>query len=73
MRNEIPKLCVDHIGGVDFLVTDGTLDFDGGSLIVWKDNTRSHILAAYSPASYWVMSWDTDGSREEQEREVRAG
>lgn len=58
----MPRLRVDHVGGMDLLKTSGGLDFDGGSLIVWRDETRTHLVAAYSPASGWVASWeDTDG------------
>lgn len=53
-----PRFRVDHHRGYDLLETDGTFDFDGGTLVVWKDHTRTHLLAAYSPASRWVGTWD---------------
>lgn len=47
---------------VDLLQTTGTMDFDGGTLIVWRDERRNHLLAAYGPSSGWVVSWeDADG------------
>ena len=54
------KLRVDHGGGYDLVDTDGTLDFDGGSLIVWRDNTRAHLVAAYSPTGWQAASWEVD-------------
>lgn len=53
-----PKLQVEHATGIDLLITDGTLDFDGGTLIVWRDQSRRHLVAAYSPSSRWVCSWE---------------
>lgn len=53
-----PRFRVDHYQGYDLLETDGTFDFDGGTLVVWKDHTRKHLLASYSPSSRWVGYWD---------------
>lgn len=55
-----PMLRVEHNTGVDLLKTSGTMDFDGGSLIVWRDERRTHMVAAYSPSSGWVASWEGD-------------
>lgn len=46
---------VEHLGGADEMTTDGTFDFDGGSLLVWKDHTKQELVAAYSPATAWVL------------------
>lgn len=54
------KLRVDYNGSYDLVETDGTLDFDGGSLIVWRDNTRAHLVAAYSPIGWQAASWEVD-------------
>lgn len=54
----MPRLQVEHNTGIDLVDTDGTLDFDGGSLIVWRDCTRSHLVVAYGPSSGWVCSWE---------------
>lgn len=51
-------LRVEHNTGVDLLRTTGAMDFDGGSLIVWRDGKRDHLVAAYGPASGWVASWE---------------
>lgn len=48
---------VEHSRGVDLLKTDGTFDFDGGSLLVWRDRSRTHLLAAYSPSTEWIATW----------------
>lgn len=46
---------VEHLGGADEMTTDGTFDFDGGSLLIWKDNTKQELVAAYSPATAWIL------------------
>ena len=40
--------------------TDGTFDFDGGSLIIWRDNTRTHLGAAFSPTGWESLTWEVD-------------
>lgn len=55
---EVPRLRVDHCGGYDLVATDGTLDFDGGSLLVWRDHSRGHLVAAYGPATGWSARWE---------------
>lgn len=64
-----PLLRVDYHHGYDLLRTDGTLDFDGGTLIVWRDNSRTHLLKAYGPGSGWTCEWDQGG---ESGGEIRA-
>ena len=54
----MPKLRVEHNTGVDLLKTTGVMDFDGGTLIVWRDERRNHLVAAYGPSSGWVASWE---------------
>lgn len=54
------KLRVDYNGSYDLVDTDGTLDFDGGSLIVWRDSSRAHLVAAYSPVGWQSISWEVD-------------
>ena len=54
------KLRVDYNGSYDLVDTDGTLDFDGGSLIVWRDSSRAHLVAAYSPTGWHSISWEVD-------------
>ena len=54
------KLRVDYNGSYDLVDTDGTLDFDGGSLIVWRDSSRAHLVAAYSPTGWQSISWEGD-------------
>lgn len=58
----MPMFRVDHFGGYDLLKTDGTFDFDGGSLIVWRDRSRSHLLASYGPATGWMGTWEGDAN-----------
>lgn len=53
-----PLLRVEHNRGVDLLKTDGTFDFDGGTLLVWREKSRSHLLAAYSPNTEWIATWE---------------
>ncbi|WP_411707811.1 hypothetical protein ACLI1L_000184 [Corynebacterium sp. LaCa117] len=55
-----PLFRVYHPDGHDRLKTDGTLDFDGGSLLVWRDNTRTHLVAAYSPGGWITAHWETN-------------
>lgn len=71
MTGHIPKLRVDYHMGYDLLATDGTLDFDGGTLVVWRDKTRSHLLKAYGPSSGWTCEWDPD-HEEVRHDQVRA-
>ena len=49
-----------EIGDGEYLIahTDGTFDFDGGSLIIWRDNTRQHLVAAFGPAGWKSLSWE---------------
>lgn len=56
----MPKLRVDHPEGYDLLGTDGTMDFDGGSLIVWRDRSRGHLLKGYGPGGWLSCSWEDD-------------
>lgn len=51
----MPKFRIDHVWGTDIVDTEGTFDFDGGSLLVWKDQARRHLVAAYSPATQWML------------------
>lgn len=57
----LPLFRVEHNRGVDLLKTDGTFDFDGGSLLVWREKSRTHLLAAYSPSTEWIAMWEEDG------------
>lgn len=52
-------LRVEHKDGYDLVESDGAVDFDGGSLIVWRDITRSHMTGAYSPGC-WLRAFWTD-------------
>ena len=49
-----------EIGNEEYVLvhTDGTFDFDGGSLIIWRDNTRQHLGAAFSPTGWQSLSWE---------------
>lgn len=60
-----PPFRVDHATGFDLLHTDGTFDFDGGSLLVWQDKRRSHLLAAYAPGGWLCARWATEEETEE--------
>ena len=53
------KVRVD-IGNDEYVLvhTDGPFDFDGGSLIIWRDNTRQHLGAAFSPTGWQSLSWE---------------
>ena len=63
----IPKLRVTRPDGVyDLLATDGTMDFDGGSLIVWRDKDRKHLIASYSPIGWLTTDWE-EGESEQVE------
>lgn len=63
----IPKLRVTRPDGVyDLLATDGTMDFDGGSLLVWRDKTRTHLIASYSPIGWLTTDWE-EGQSEQVE------
>ena len=48
------------IGNDEYVLvhTDGTSDFDGGSLIIWRDNSRTHLGAAFSPTGWESLSWE---------------
>ena len=49
-----------EIGDGEYLIahTDGTFDFDGGSLIIRRDNTRQHLVAAFGPTGWKSLSWE---------------
>lgn len=55
-----PLFRVIHRDGHDRLATDGTFDFDGGTLLVWRDKSRAHLLAAYGPGGWLTAHWETD-------------
>ncbi|WP_313546422.1 hypothetical protein [Corynebacterium sp.] len=55
-----PLLRVITPTGYDRIDTDGTLDFDGGSLLVWRNSSRKHLIAAYSPQGWLTAGWETE-------------
>lgn len=63
-----PLLRVDYHQGYDLLKTDGALDFDGGTLIVWRDKSRTHMLKAYGPGCGWTCEWATEGGSDGEVR-----
>lgn len=65
-----PLFRVDHADGFDLLQTDGTFDFDGGSLLVWQDNRRAHLLAAYGPGGWTCARWATEEDKEQPRNEL---
>lgn len=57
----MPFLRVDRPGGHDVCETSGTLDFDGGSLLVWRDHRRSHLVVAYGPGGWYSCRYVSEG------------
>lgn len=63
----MPKFRIEHIWGEDVIEADGTFDFDGGTLIVWKDKTRTYLIASYGPSTQWILT------HEPEEKETHRG